>query len=81
MTAAPAPRDAFAAARSAPNAAAQPSRPTCAIRLIDRRTGRPHFVNGRALVLFSSRPETAAAELLQGRDASVWEVRIDPFAG
>ena len=52
-------------------------RPACAVSLIDRRTGRRHKINGSPLVLFTRSPEVAAAELLDGRDAEVWEVRID----
>lgn len=50
---------------------------TCAVRLIDRRTGAQHRINGTPLVLFSRRPAEAAAELLAGRDPRVWEARID----
>lgn len=49
----------------------------CAVSLIDRRTGRPHRINGRPLVLFTRKPEEAAAELLEGRDAAVWDVQIE----
>lgn len=52
---------------------------TCAVRLIDRRTGSVHRVNGTPLVVFTRRPAEAAAELLAGRDASVWEARIQPI--
>lgn len=51
----------------------------CSVRLIDRRTGRTHRINGSPLVLFTNRPDEAAAELLQGRDAAVWEARIEPL--
>ena len=50
----------------------------CAITLIDRRTGRPHRVNGAALVALSRDPDTAAAELLAGRDTRFWTTRIQP---
>lgn len=53
----------------------------CAVRLIDRRTGATHRVNGTPLVLFTRNPEEATAELLQGRNAAVWEVRVDPIEG
>lgn len=52
---------------------------TCAVRLVDRRTGQTHRVNGSPLVLFTRRPDEAAAELLEGRDAAVWEARIEPI--
>lgn len=71
MTAAPFRRSAFGQAA--------PLRPTCAVRLIDRRTGRPHRVNGSPLVLFTRRPEEAVAELLEGRDPAVWEARVEPM--
>lgn len=51
----------------------------CAVRLIDRRTGRTHRINGSPLVLFTRDPEAAVAELLAGRDAAVWEARIEPI--
>lgn len=53
-------------------------RQTCAVRLIDRRTGQTHRVNGSPLVLFTRHPEEAAAELLDGRDRAVWEARVEP---
>ena len=49
----------------------------CAVRLIDRRTGQTHRINGSPLVLFTRAPEEAVAELLSGRDAAVWEARIE----
>jgi hypothetical protein len=54
-------------------------RTACAVRLIDRRTGQTHRINGSPLVLFTKAPEEAAAELLEGRDAAVWEARIEPI--
>ena len=56
-----------------------PAPTTCAVRLIDRRTGLSHRVNGSPLVLFTKTPDLAVAELLSGRDATVWEARIEPF--
>jgi len=54
---------------------------SCAVRLIDRRTGLTHRINGSPLVLFTRNPAEAVAELLSGRDASVWEARIEPIGG
>lgn len=54
-------------------------RRTCAVRLIDRRTGKAHRINGSPLVLFTKTPKLAAAELLANRDAAVWEARIEPI--
>jgi hypothetical protein len=51
----------------------------CAVRLIDRRTGQTHRINGSPLVLFTKLPDEAVAELLSGRDATVWEARVEPF--
>jgi hypothetical protein len=51
----------------------------CAVRLIDRRTGQTHRINGSPLVLFTRNPEEAAAELLAGRDATIWEARVEPL--
>lgn len=53
-------------------------RQTCAVCLIDRRTGQTHRINGSPLVVYTKAPEEAVAELLAGRDASVWEARIVP---
>ncbi len=50
---------------------------TCAVRLIDRRTGAAHRINGTPLVIYTRRPAEAAAELLQGRDPLIWEARVD----
>ena len=56
-----------------------PAATAFAVQLIDRRTGRAHRVNGSPLILLTRRPDEAAAELLEGRDATVWETRIDPI--
>ncbi|WP_434617471.1 hypothetical protein [Tabrizicola sp. M-4] len=50
-----------------------------AVRLIDRRTGLTHRINGSLLVLFTRSPDIAAAELLSGRDAAIWEARVEPL--
>jgi hypothetical protein len=54
-------------------------RVTCAVRLIDRRTGQTHRVNGTPLVIFTRNPAEAVADLLEGRDATVWEARVEPI--
>ena len=59
----------------------QPLRQACAVRLVDRRTGLTHRVNGSPLVLFTRNPVEAIAELLSGRDARVWEARVEPIGG
>jgi hypothetical protein len=51
------------------------------VMLIDRRTGVPHRINGTPLVIFTKDPGGAVAELLHGRDATVWEARIEQLAG
>ena len=51
--------------------------PVCALRLIDRRTGSVHRVNGAPLVVFARDVGAAAAELLANRDRTLWDVRID----
>lgn len=56
--------------------ASDPSQ-TCAVSLIDRRTGATHRINGRPLTLLTRNPQDAVAELLAGRDAAVWEARIE----
>ena len=53
----------------------------CAVRLVDRRTGLTHRINGSPLVLFTRNPAEAVTGLLAGRDASVWEARIEPIGG
>ena len=58
---------------------APPLSQTCAVRLIDRRTGNTHRINGSPLVLFTAAPVTAAAQLLAGRDSAVWEARVEPI--
>ena len=75
MTAA---RSIGATARNMPTISA---RPTCAVRLIDRRTGSVHRINGTPLVVFTRNPHEAAAELLHGRDGRLWEARIDHIGG
>lgn len=75
MTAA---RSIGATARNMPTISA---RPTCAVRLIDRRTGSVHRVNGTPLVVFTRNPDEAVTDLLQGRDGSLWEARIDRLGG
>lgn len=64
-------------AKAAPAYVLSPT--ACAVHLIDRRTGQSHRINGRPLVLFTRTPEEAVAELLEGRDASVWEARVEPI--
>ncbi|WP_347139055.1 hypothetical protein [Paracoccus sp. SSK6] len=55
-------------------------RPLYSVRLIDRRTGQVHRVNGAPLLALSREPEAAAASLLEGRDPVLWEARIEPLA-
>lgn len=55
------------------------TRGTCAVRLIDRRTGTAHRVNGRPLLIYTRNPEAAVAELLRGRDPSIWEALVEPI--
>ncbi|GLS86959.1 hypothetical protein GCM10010873_19330 [Cypionkella aquatica] len=68
----------FAAPQSAFRNAAPMS---CAyqVSLIDRRTGRAHRVAGSPLVRFTRDPQSAVQELLDGRDARLWEARIEPL--
>jgi hypothetical protein len=80
MTATAVHRTAFGQAGMA-DATPLPLPQTCAVRLIDRRTGQTLRVNGSPLVLFTRRPDEAAAELLAGRDSSLWEARIEPIGG
>jgi hypothetical protein len=79
MTAAVSPRSVFGQAGLALTAMPQVPRTTCAVRLIDRRTGQTHRVNGSPLVIFTRNPTEAVADLLEGRDATVWEARVEPI--
>lgn len=72
------------APRFNPRAASQPVEAAagayqalCAVQLIDRRTGSLHRVNGRPLLVVTRKPQTAAAELMAGRDPTVWETRVE----
>lgn len=58
---------------------AMPQPPLCSVRLIDRRTGKAPRVNGAPLLVYSRNPESAAAEMLDGRDPDLWEIRIEPL--
>jgi hypothetical protein len=53
----------------------------CLVRLVDRRTGQAHRINGAPLTLFTRDPDEAAAELLRNRDPRFWEVRVEPIGG
>ena len=53
---------------------------TCQVTLIDRRTGRAHRVQGYPVMRFTTDPHAAARDLLLGRDANLWEARIEPLA-
>ena len=64
-----------------PNPAQAGLAAVCAVSLIDRRTGRPHRVNGAPLVVFTRSPDIAASDLLQGRDRAIWETRIERLGG
>jgi len=71
--------DPFGRAGRAMSAMPAPLSQACAVRLIDRRTGQTHRINGSPLVMFTKTPEVAVTELLSGRDAAVWEARIEPI--
>lgn len=79
MTAAVSPRTVFGSVGQALTAMPRTASATCAVRLVDRRTGLTHRVNGSPLVIFTRNPAEAIADLLEGRDARVWEARIDPI--
>jgi hypothetical protein len=61
--------------------ARSPRRAAFSVMLIDRRTGMPHRINGTPLVIFTKDPNGAVAELLHGRDSTVWDARIEPLQG
>lgn len=56
------------------------ARPLYSVRLIDRRTGQVHRVNGAPLLALSREPDAAAASLLEGRDPALWETRVEPLS-
>lgn len=56
------------------------ARPLYSVRLIDRRTGQVHRVNGAPLLALSREPQAAAASLLEGRDPALWETRIESLS-
>lgn len=56
--------------------------PQCyAIHLIDRQTGDPHCVAGTPLVIYSRRPDEAAARLMQNRDPRQWSAFAEIVEG
>ncbi len=58
--------------------------PVCAVRLINRRTGMVHRINGAPLVMFTRTPQDATQDLLRNRDATEWGVLVEtltPQAG
>ena len=52
---------------------------TCAVQLIDRRTGAAHRVGGALVQRLTTTPDQAVADLLAGRDPAVWEARVSPL--
>jgi hypothetical protein len=77
MTAAISPRTVYRQAGLALTSMPRTASPTCAVRLIDRRTGLSHRVNGSPLVIFTRNPDEAVADLLKGCDVRVWEARVE----
>ena len=69
--------------RSAPQRTSAPdpgkAATTCAVHLVDRRTGLPQRINGSLLAVFTKTPRETVAEILRNRDASRWEARVDPL--
>ncbi|MES2664563.1 MAG: hypothetical protein V4712_00590 [Pseudomonadota bacterium] len=53
--------------------------PVCAVRLINRRTGLPHRINGTPLELLTRAPEEAGRDLLRNRDTTEWRVEVVPL--
>lgn len=72
-------RDPTARTGHAMAAMSAPLSQTCAVRLIDRRTGQTHRINGNPLLMFTRSPDEAVADLLSGRDATLWEARVEPL--
>jgi hypothetical protein len=81
MTAVPIRRKPLPPTGSVAGTTTRPLRQTCAVRLVDRRTGLTHRINGSPLVLFTRTPLEAVADLLSGRDPSLWEARVEPIGG
>lgn len=51
-------------------------RTLCLVQLYDRRTGRAHRVNGTPVVIYTRNPAAAVENLLEGRNAALWEARV-----
>ncbi|MBE3638323.1 hypothetical protein [Mangrovicoccus algicola] len=49
------------------------------LRLIDRRTGRPHRCGDAILTVLARDPRIAAAEMLEGRSLRDWHVEMQPL--
>lgn len=82
MTAALLPQPHSGQVGMAMSAMTAPLRQTCAVRLIDRRTGQTDRNKGRPPVGFTRTPDLAVSDLPEGdRDASVWEARVEPLGG
>lgn len=58
------------------SAKARPA-PLCVVRLIDRRTGAQHRVNGMPLSVFTHSPQATITDMMSGRDPALWEARVD----
>ena len=60
-----------------PAGTSAPLRPLCAVRLIDRATGRVHRIGGCPMVIFSRDPDQVEADLLRNRAPRQWDVRVE----
>ncbi|HWL58566.1 MAG TPA: hypothetical protein VNQ78_18060 [Paracoccus sp. (in: a-proteobacteria)] len=49
------------------------------VRLIDRRTGEVPSINGIPLRVLTHSPQSAIAELMDGRDRHLWQAEVEPL--
>lgn len=54
--------------------------PVCVVRLINRRTGLPHRINGTALEVLTRTPDEASRDLLRNRDTTLWRIEVAVLA-
>jgi|GEM_PF-1298398 len=49
------------------------------VRLVDRRTGEVPSINGIPLRVLTHSPQSAIAELMDGRDRHLWQAEVEPL--
>lgn len=51
--------------------------PFYSVRLVDRRTGETHRIEGAPLTVVTSDPVTASSQLLRNRDPELWDAFVE----